>query len=150
MTADKQQDNLPTTNPNPSADQMASAVGANGAKRLPVYRSMGPANLVPASGKLAGVRGPAGPEIQSPDAPIPIWFAVLMATHCQVRANGEDRDVSWDRISGRAVYTNRGSEAEIIEPLGVCLQHGHTVAVSWSPGETGYTVEVYGQVDCVA
>ncbi len=161
MTADKQQNNPRRTNGNLSGAQRASAVGANGAKRTPcAHFGLGPEgpvtrlpvcrSLIPANGKLAGLRVPAAPEIQSPDAPIPIWFAVLMATHCQARANGEDRDVSWGCISGRAVYTNRGAEVEIIEPLGVCLKGGHTVAVSWSPGETGYTVEVYRQFDCVA
>jgi hypothetical protein len=162
MTAHKQQPNPRRTKGNPIAARRDSGVEANGVKRtsscahfgsgpeepacrLPVCRYLVPANI-----QLAGLRVPAPAEIQSPAVPIPIWLAALMATHCQVRANGEDRDVSWDCISGRAVYTNRGAEVEIIEPLGVCLQGGHTVVVCWIPGETTYTVEVFGEFDCVA
>jgi hypothetical protein len=105
---------------------------------------MGPAT------KLAGFGGPVAAAIHSPADAIPIWFAALMATHCQVRGSGEGRDVSWDCVSGRAVYTNRGAEEETIEPLGIRLQGGHSVAVSWTPGETSYTVEVFRQLDCVA
>ena len=101
------------------------------------------------AGRPAGF---ARTEMPSHGDPNPIWFAALIATHCQARAKGEgeDRDVSWACISGRAVYTNRSAEEEIIEPLGVCLQVGHTIAVSWTPGDTTYTVEVFGQLDCVA
>jgi len=103
-----------------------------------------------ASGKLAGFGRPATPAVQIPATPLPIWFAALLATHCQAKAGGEGRDVRWHCVSGRAVYTNDGVEAETIEPLGVCLQVGHTVAVSWTPGETAYTVEVFRGFDCVA
>jgi len=96
------------------------------------------------------MRGSVTPEIQAPATPIPIWFAALMAIHCQARANGEERAVRWNCISGRAVYTNRGADVEFIEPLGVRLQGGHSVAVSWIPGETAYTVEVFRQFECVA
>jgi hypothetical protein len=113
--------------------------------RVPLCRS-----LTASNGKLAGFGGPAAPEIQPPRAPVPIWFAALLATECQARTNGQDRIVRWDCVLGRAVYTNHGAEEETIEPLGVCLQRGHTVAVSWIPGETAYTVEIFGQFDCVA
>jgi hypothetical protein len=43
------------------------------------------------------------------------------------------------------VYTNAGHEDERIEPLGVRLTGGQTLAVSWMPGETAYTFEVYGE-----
>ena len=105
--------------------------------------------LRPTHGKLAGFGG-ATAEIQAPGTPVPIWFAALLASHCQAKARGEDRDVRWHCVSGRAVYTNRGEEEETIEPLGVCLQGGHSVAVSWGPGETAYTVEVFRQFDCVS
>jgi hypothetical protein len=82
--------------------------------------------------------------------PTPIWLAALIATRCQAIANGEDRAVRWNHVSGRALYTNSRSETETIEPLGVSLQKGHTVAVSWIPGETAYTVEVYRQYDLCA
>ncbi len=81
---------------------------------------------------------------QSIDA-FPIWFAVLMASSCLATANGENRAIRWDCISGRAVYTNQGGDIEHIEPLGVRLMGGQTLAVYWMPGETAYTVEVYGQ-----
>jgi len=77
--------------------------------------------------------------------PMPIWLAALMATRCQAKVNGEDHTIFWDCIAGRALYTNHGTAAEHIEPLGVHLQSGHTVAVYWRPGETDYTVEVYCQ-----
>jgi hypothetical protein len=79
--------------------------------------------------------------------PIPIWLAALIASRCQAVASGEDHMVRWDHVSGRALYTNSGTEMETIEPLGVRLQQGHTVAVSWVPGETAYTVEIYRQYD---
>ena len=78
-------------------------------------------------------------------SPVPIWLAALSATQCLATRNGEDHAVSWDCISGRAVYTNAGADTETIEPLGVSLRGGQTLAVYWMPGETGYTVEIYGQ-----
>jgi hypothetical protein len=85
------------------------------------------------------------PEISQPIDAFPIWFAVLMASSCLVQANGVNRAIRWDCISGRAVYTNQGGDAEHIEPLGVSLMGGQTLAVYWMPGETAYTVEVYRQ-----
>ena len=79
--------------------------------------------------------------------PIPIWLAALLATHCQATANGEDHAVRWACVSGRALYTNAGSVTEIIQPLGVSLKVGQTVAVSWLPGQSAYTVEVYRAFD---
>ncbi|HTS64855.1 MAG TPA: hypothetical protein VMH28_22685 [Candidatus Acidoferrales bacterium] len=43
------------------------------------------------------------------------------------------------------MYTNAGSEDERIEPLGIRLSRGKTLAVSWGPGETSYTLEVFEQ-----
>ncbi|HTX37947.1 MAG TPA: hypothetical protein VME43_23115 [Bryobacteraceae bacterium] len=161
MTADKPQRHAYRMNGKPSRAFPGSAVGANGANanlprahcdprvdeaavRFPLRESP-----LPSHGKLAGFGGSTNAEIQSPSAPIPIWFAALLASRCQAKAGGQDRDVRWDCISGWAVYTNRGAETETIEPLGVCLEGGHTVAVSWIPGETAYTVEVFRQFDCV-
>lgn len=73
----------------------------------------------------------------------PVWFAALAASNCQAAGEGADHDVIWHCVSGRAVYTNSSSEAETIQPLGVQLQGGYTVAVSWLPGETEYKVETY-------
>ena len=90
------------------------------------------------------------PEPGLPAETVPIWLAALFATSCEVRRNGENHAVRWDWVSGRALYTNAGREAEHIEPLGVRLLGGHTMAVYWMPGETAYTVEVYRQTEwCV-
>jgi hypothetical protein len=77
--------------------------------------------------------------------PLPIWLSALAAARCQVNRNGEDHAVRWSCVSGRALYTNAGADAELIRPLGVRLQGGQTLAVCWLPGETDYTVEVYWQ-----
>ncbi len=79
--------------------------------------------------------------------PIPVWLAALLAARCQATANGEERAVRWSHFRGRAVYTNAGADAELIQPFGIRLEGGHTVAVSWIPGETAYTVEVYRRYD---
>ena len=81
---------------------------------------------------------------------VPIWLAALNATACKARGNGQNRIVHWNWVSGRALYTNAGANAERIEPLGVSLKGGHTVAVHWMPGETAYTVEVYQQSELCA
>ncbi len=78
-------------------------------------------------------------------APVPIWLAALSASRCLAVSDGQDHAVSWDCVSGRAVYTNAGENTETIQPLGISLQGGETLAVSWLPGETAYTIEVYGQ-----
>jgi hypothetical protein len=70
-------------------------------------------------------------------------MAALLATPCQAVTNGEDRAILWDCASGRAMYTNSSEQTEFIQPLGVRLQGGDTLAVSWMPGETAYTLEVY-------
>jgi hypothetical protein len=90
------------------------------------------------------------PEASRPSEPVPIWLAVLLATSCEARRNGENHAVRWDWVSGRALYTNIGRDAEHIEPLGVNLMGGHTMAVYWTPGETSYTVEVYRQTELCA
>ena len=92
----------------------------------------------------------ASNEIAAHGDPVPIWFAALLATQCQAKGKDAGRDINWNCVSGRALYTNRGVEEEVIEPLGVCLQVDHTIAVSWTPGDTTYTVEVFRQLDCVA
>src|ERR1700722_9264334 len=122
MTANKQQ-------------RHSHRLNGNRSRKLPDSRL----SLLPAHGKLAGFGGSASAEIQPPEPAIPIWFAALLAAQCQAKAEGGDRDVSWHCISGRAVYTNRSVDEETIEPLGVRLQGGHSVAVSWGAGETSYT-----------
>jgi hypothetical protein len=90
------------------------------------------------------------PEASRPSEPVPIWLAVLLATSCEAQRNGVNHAVRWNLVSGRALYTNAGRDAEHIEPLGVRLQGGHTMAVYWTPGETAYTVEVYRQTGLCA
>jgi hypothetical protein len=85
-----------------------------------------------------------------PGEPVPIWLAVLFATSCKAQRDGENHVVRWNWVSGRALYTNAGRDAEHIEPLGVSLLGGHTMAVYWIPGDTAYTVEVYRQKELCA
>ena len=109
---------------------------------------------------VGGLRVPrppasAGPlRAQLPEArpgePAPIWLDVLCASSCEARRNGENHAVRWNWVSGRALYTNAGRDAEHIEPLGVSLLGGHTMAVYWMPGDTAYTVEVYRQTGLCA
>lgn len=73
----------------------------------------------------------------------PIWLAALMAIECHAVANGEASTILWDCGSGRAWYTNRSAATELIRPLGVELPGGGTLAVSWAPGESAYTLEVF-------
>jgi hypothetical protein len=77
--------------------------------------------------------------------PRPIWLSALEATSCRARSRGRYHAIRWQHVSGRATYTNLGTEEECIEPLGVSVPRGKTVAVSWLPGETEYTVEVYNR-----
>lgn len=90
------------------------------------------------------------PEASRPSEPLPIWLSVLHATSCEALSNGQYHAVCWDLVAGRAVYTNIGREPEHIEPLGVSLLGGHTMAVYWMPGDTAYTVEVYRQRELCA
>ena len=82
--------------------------------------------------------------------PVPIWLAALFAIECRATCGNRHHVVPWDCVSGRAIYTNDGATAEIIEPLAVSLERGETLAVSWRPGETGYTMEIYGRSQMVA
>jgi hypothetical protein len=85
--------------------------------------------------------------MQAISEPVPIWLAALMASRCLATGNGEGHAVRWNCASGRALYTNAGTHTEQIEPLGVTLKEGHTLAVCWAPGETSYSLEVYRQYD---
>jgi hypothetical protein len=75
---------------------------------------------------------PAYSEAMSGSDSRPIWLAVLAAVH----------PLCWDWRSGRACYTNTGQTAIRIEPFGVQLQSGETIAVCWLRGDTAYSVEV--------
>ena len=89
-------------------------------------------------------------EHSSQVPPVPIWLAVLFATACEARRKGEIHAVRWDWVAGRALYTNAGRDTEHIEPLGVSLMGGHTMAVYWMPGETSYTVDVFRETELCA
>jgi hypothetical protein len=80
---------------------------------------------------------------QSSCAPMPIWVAALMASHCSASADGAEHTIPWKCEDGRLIYTNMGPSTERIEPFGVRLESGYTIAVSWVPRETSYTVEVF-------
>jgi hypothetical protein len=82
--------------------------------------------------------------------PAPIWLAALIASRCAAKVEGGIHSVEWNHVRGRAIYTNAGVEPEWIQPLGVRLAGGDTVAVSWLPGETAYTVEIIRQRELCA
>jgi hypothetical protein len=99
-----------------------------------------------------GIAGPVRSPLPEavPGELVPIWLAVLFATSCKAQCGGKHHVVRWNWVSGRALYTNPGRDAEHIEPLGVSLLGGHTLAVYWIPGDTAYTVEVYLQRELCA
>ena len=76
----------------------------------------------------------------------PIWFAALVANGCTAMG----RAVDWQHKSGKALYTNSARDAEHIQPFGVSLRRGETLAVWWQPGETAYTLAVYNDRSAVA
>jgi hypothetical protein len=78
----------------------------------------------------------------SPSQSLPIWMAALLAS-------GAERSICWEWRSGRAVYTNGSAETETVEPFGVPVQRGETIAVTWLPGDTAYTIELH-QPDSLA
>jgi hypothetical protein len=77
--------------------------------------------------------------------PAPVWLAALAAVTRRATRDGQDSAVGWRCAYGRATYTNGSADAEMIQPLGVSLRGGQTLAVSWAPGASSYTLEVYGQ-----
>jgi hypothetical protein len=101
-------------------------------------------------GASAARRDAAKGAAQDSRQATPIWLAALSATRCQASRSGEGHAISWNCISGRAVYTNAGADTETIQPLGVNLRGGQTLTVFWMPGETGYTMEVFGRHELTA
>ena len=85
-------------------------------------------------------------EARDTREPAPIWFAALVANGCTAMGCAEGRAVSWRHKSGKALYTNSARDAEHIQPFGVSLRRGETLAVWWQPGETAYTLEVYSDL----
>jgi hypothetical protein len=82
--------------------------------------------------------------------PAPVWFAVLTAAQCRAIGNGDPREVRFDWVADRALYTNTGANPEWIPALGVQVQSGHTLAVYWTPNDTAYSTEVFLQPASVA
>ena len=76
----------------------------------------------------------------------PIWLAALIANQCTATHRTGGRAVNWRCRWGKALYTNCAGDAEHIHPSGVSLRRGERLAVWWQPGETAYTLEVYGAV----
>jgi hypothetical protein len=72
----------------------------------------------------------------------PVWLAALAAHGCQAISHRGCHPVGWQWSGGRAIYTNASPEPEAIHPLGVTLDRGETLSVTWSPGETEYTLAV--------
>ena len=68
--------------------------------------------------------------------PMPIWMAALIASDAL-------SGVRWECLAGRAVHTNRRAKPVVLESLGVRVKRGQSVVVTWRPGETEYTVELY-------
>lgn len=81
-------------------------------------------------------------NVPAPEPP-PIWMAALFASACEASVNGSLHSICWENVAGRAIYTNNSREAEIVQPFGVKLQGGETLAVFWTPSDTAYTLEVY-------
>jgi hypothetical protein len=77
-----------------------------------------------------------------PDFAGPIWLAALVATGCEAVSDRECHQIGWNWVRGRAVYTNLRARSEEIRPLGVTVARGETLAVTWEPGETEYTLHV--------
>jgi hypothetical protein len=77
------------------------------------------------------------------DSELPVWLAALVANACEAVHGARGHSIHWICRSGEALYTNSLGTEEWIQPLGVCLREGETLAVSWQPGETEYTLDVY-------
>jgi hypothetical protein len=75
----------------------------------------------------------------------PVWMAALQASGCHAVLRDREHGVDWEWIADRAVYTNNGPGTEVIQPLGISLRSGDTLAVFWAPAQTTYTTETYRQ-----
>lgn len=75
--------------------------------------------------------------------PLPIWFAALIACECRALANDTVHPVLWRGVNNRAIYTNSSTQTERIEPLGILVESGQTVELSWPNGATSYAVEAH-------
>jgi hypothetical protein len=89
----------------------------------------------------------SAPSVDLWQEPMPVWLSALLAVKCSAVGNGGDHGVLWNCISGRAVYTNLTAHSQRIEPLGVTLMEGQSLAVCWLPGETTYSLKVFRRFD---
>ncbi len=128
----------------------------SGARRLTSTISAGRRGQYSQSAATESYRMHSSPAESSParsrsvESPAPIWLAALSAATRRARGNGDAETVRWNCVSGRAFYTNAGASVETIHPLGVRLEGGQTLAVWWMPGDTGYTMQVYGGQEAFA
>ena len=122
-----------------------SAEGRSGALNVAGTRGMRGWRTVAKRAPFVACRPIATALEARPAAPesTPIWFSALAATRCNATAPGEGRSVRFEYVAGRAIYKNCSADPESIDPLGVTLLGGQTLAVYWVPGETAYTLEVY-------
>jgi hypothetical protein len=73
----------------------------------------------------------------------PIWLDALLATGCRAVSDRECQPIGWRCVAGRAVYTNLNFHRVEIHPLGITIERGETLSVTWEPGETKYTLDVH-------
>jgi hypothetical protein len=78
----------------------------------------------------------------TPTHTLPIWLAALLARGCRAIEGSVARPVDWRWVANRAMYTNDRADVEVIEPFGIPLRCGETIAVTWLSGETAYTIEL--------
>jgi hypothetical protein len=72
-----------------------------------------------------------------------IWAAALRAAGCTAKSAGQSIEIQWQAGEGCLRYT--ATERVMIEPFGVVLGPGESLEVGWAPGETSYTLGVYGR-----
>ena len=158
MSPEKQNNNYRRTSGNHRATARGAAPRMAGPKRAaaqahcvparPTARTEMVVHLAPVDGEDPVRKAIVSSGLmEAISEPVPIWLAALMASRCLATGNGEEHTVRWKCASGRALYTNAGAHVERIEPLGVTLMEGHTLAVCWAPGETAYSLEVFRQYD---
>jgi hypothetical protein len=75
--------------------------------------------------------------------PQPIWLAALLASSCLATGKNGVRNVDWQWVSGRAIYTNDGTYTEVIQPFGFPVRSGQSLVVTWLPNDTAYRFELY-------
>jgi hypothetical protein len=76
-------------------------------------------------------------------AELPIWLAALLASGCEAADRTHIHCMEWSCTAGQALYTNCRWDVEEIQAFGVRLGTGERLIVSWQPGETGYTVQIW-------